>query len=409
MQNFISQYRDFLRLPDVLRMVLSAFASRMPIGMVALAMLMFLREALGSFSQAGFAVGAYFIAMAILAPVTGRLVDRFGPRRLLWILGPMQPLCMLLLFGAAKAGLPFAAIVGCAAAAGIFQPPITVLTRTLWRYRFTDEVTRKRAYAVDAVMIELNFTAGPAIVAMLLATSTPSAAFLLVVAVIAVSFAVFMTSPMLKYWQHHPSEDRHLLGPLTNGRLILLFVTTFGLTFCFGLMEVGYPGYGTGIGSAAFGGVLLALNALGSATGGALYGGMHFKAPLERQYTWAMAIMALPLFLHLAVIDYRPLFAVAAFLAGMCIAPALTAQTMLVARMAPAKYATEAFTWSSTFIVSGLGMGMAVGGTLIERFGMASPFLTGGIMVLTMAAGSSLLSSDQTSTSPAADTEVPGS
>jgi len=391
MRNFISDYRDFLRLPDVLRMVFSAFASRMPIGMVALAMLMFLRETLGSFSQAGFAVGAYFVAMALVAPVTGRLVDRFGPKRLLWILGPLQPLCMLLLFGAAQAGLPFGIIVASAAAAGIFQPPITVLTRTLWRHRFTDEVTRKRAYAVDAVMIELNFTAGPAIVALLLATSTPAAAFLLVVAVIVVSFAVFMTSPVLKYWQHHPAEDRHLLGPLTDGRLILLFVTTFGLTFCFGLMEVGYPGYGTGTGSAAFGGVLLALNALGSATGGALYGGMHLKAPLERQYAWAMAIMAAPLFLHLAVADYRPLFALAAFLAGMCIAPALTAQTMLVARIAPAKYATEAFTWSSTFIVSGLGMGMAVGGTLIEQFGLRTPFLVGGILVLSMALAASLL------------------
>lgn len=407
MHNFISQYRDFLRLPDVTRMVFSAFASRMPIGMVALAMLMFLREALGSFSQAGFAVGTYFVAMAIVAPITGRLVDRFGPGKLLWILGPLQPLCMLLLFGAAKLALPFAAIVAVAAAAGVFQPPITVLTRTLWRYRFADEVTRKRAYAVDAVMIELNFTAGPAIVALLLASSTPSVAFLFVVAVIIVSFAIFMTSPLLKYWQHHPAEDRHLLGPLTDGKLVLLFATTFGLTFCFGLMEVGYPGYGTGMGSPAFGGVLLALNALGSATGGALYGGLHFKAPLERQYTWALAIMAVPLFLHTAVLQYQPLFALAAFLAGMCIAPALTAQTMLVARMAPAKYATEAFTWSSTFIVSGLGMGMAAGGTLIERYGMASPFLAGGAMVLAMATAAAMLPAP--TVSPGADTPAPGS
>jgi MFS family permease len=407
MNQFLSQYRDFLRLPDVARMVFSAFASRLPIGMAALAMLMFLREALGSFSQAGFAVGAYFVAMAIVAPITGRLVDRYGPRRLLWILGPLQPLFMLLLFAAAKSSAPFPIVVACAAAAGIFQPPITVLTRTLWRHRFADELTRKRAYSVDAVMIELNFTAGPALIALLLALSTPSAAFLLMTTVIVFSFAVFMASPMLKYWQHHPAEDRHLLGPLTDARLILLFFTTFGLTFCFGLMEVGYPGYGTGTGSAAFGGVLLALNALGSATGGALYGGLHFKASLERQYTWAMTIMALPLFMHFFLLDYKPLFALAAFMAGMCIAPALTALTMLVARMAPAKYATEAFTWSSTFIVSGLGMGMAVGGTLIEHFGMASPFITGGIMVLAMAAASLLLS--PATASALADTEAPGS
>lgn len=373
------------------RMVFTAFASRMPIGMVALATLMFLRESLGSFSRAGIAVGAYFVTMALFAPVAGRLIDQYGPRRLLWVLGPLQPLFMLVLLGAAKADLPFAVVVIVAAAAGVFQPPITVLTRTLWRYRFADEPTRKRAYAVDAVMIELNFTLGPAFVALLLAFATPTLAFLAVIGVISLSFALFMASPMLKYWQHHAATDRHLLGPLTDPRLVLLFLTTFGLTFCFGLMEVGYPGYATLKSTAAFGGVLLALNALGSAVGGALYGGLHFKAPLEKQYAWALAIMSLPLCLHLAVLDNPPLFALAAFLSGICIAPALTAQTMLVARMAPAKYATEAFTWSSTFIVSGLGMGMAVGGTLIERFGTGSPFLLGSVLVLAMALASSLL------------------
>ena len=65
MNQFFAQYRAFLILPDVTRMVFTAFASRMPIGMVALATLMFLRESLGSFSQAGIAVGAYFVTMAL--------------------------------------------------------------------------------------------------------------------------------------------------------------------------------------------------------------------------------------------------------------------------------------------------------------------------------------------------------
>lgn len=383
---FFQQYRNFLALPDVTRMVLSAFASRLPIGMMALAMLMFLRETLGSFSQAGFAVGAYFTAMAVAAPITGRLVDRFGPRRILWVLGPLHPLTMLALLWAAKSGAAFPLIALCACLSGMLQPPVTVLTRTLWRHRFLDEDLRKRAYSIDAVMIEFNFTLGPALVGTLLAVGTPTLAYCTVIGIVVFSFAVFMASPMLKYWQQHEAEERHLLGPLTDTRLIVLFITTFGLTFCFGLMEVGYPGYATALGTPAFGGALLALNSLGSATGGALYGGLHFKAPLERQYAAALALMSLPLFLHALVADYRALFAVVAFLAGMLIAPALTAQTMLVARLAPAKYATEAFTWSSTFIVSGLGMGMAVGGALIEAFGIRITFCIGAAMVLIMAA-----------------------
>jgi len=39
-----------------------------------------------------------------------------------------------------------------------------------------------------------------------------------------------------------------------------------------------------------------------------------------------------------------------------------------VSSYAPARYATEAFTWSATCIVSGIGAGNALGGYLLERF-----------------------------------------
>ena len=84
-----------------------------------------------------------------------------------------------------------------------------------------------------------------------------------------------------------------------------------------------------------------------------------------------------------------------AFLAGIAIAPTITAQTLLVSRLAPSKYATEAFTWSSTFIVSGLGMGMAVGGVLIETVATKSVFLVGSLVVAAMAALALLLPLDQ--------------
>ena len=48
-----------------------------------------------------------------------------------------------------------------AAVAGAFTPPITVLTRTMWRHRFDDDATRKTAFALDAVLIELAFTPVP--------------------------------------------------------------------------------------------------------------------------------------------------------------------------------------------------------------------------------------------------------
>lgn len=379
----VAPYRDFLRLPDMPAMIAAAWLTRLPIGMNALAILLFMRENLGNFQVAGSVVGIFFVAMALAAPIQGRLIDRIGPRLPLIVTGVMHPALMIALFVATIYSAGVAVLMVIAAAAGAFASPVTILTRTTWRHRFSDEVNRKMAYSIDSIMIEVNFTVGPLLVATITAASSARFALATVIAISCATVAIFFASPILKYWKQEAPVERHLLGPLTDGKLVALFCLTFGLTFCFGLMEVGYPAYATFIGWVAFGGILLALNAIGSAVGGFVYGALHSPMSLERQFTIALAIMALPLFLH-GVIDQHFLFAVVAFLAGVCIAPALTAQTLLVSRIAPAKYATEAFTWSSTFIVTGLGIGMAAGGAIAESYHIKAPFVLAGVIIALM-------------------------
>ena len=95
MRRFAREYRDFFRLPDVAALMAVALAARMPIGMVGLSMLMFLRESLGSYALAGAASGVYFVAMAVGAPVQGRLIDRRGPKDVLVATGIVSPLALL--------------------------------------------------------------------------------------------------------------------------------------------------------------------------------------------------------------------------------------------------------------------------------------------------------------------------
>jgi len=378
------RYLTFLRQPDVASLLLVALFARMPIGMVGFAMLMFLRESMGTFELAGSAVGIGFVAMAIGAPIQGRLIDRYGPRPVLRITGVMHPLALAGILGGAKLGLPFAVIAFFAALSGLFASPITTLTRALWRHRFTGEEDRRVAFALDAVTIELNFTLGPAIVAGLLATSGAMTAFAISIVVVVASFLVFYSSRAPGYFKLEPDAKRHLLGPLTEPRLWLVFIATFGLTLCFGLLEVGYPAFGTALAMPAMGGVLLAINSLGSAVGGTLYGGLHFKASIERQFACALGLMSLPLIAH--GVFMQPLaFAITAFLAGALIAPSIAAQNVLVSRLAPTHYATEAFTWSSSFILLGLGAGMALGGMLVENAGLRANFATGAGVVCAIA------------------------
>ncbi|MBL0144106.1 MAG: MFS transporter [Betaproteobacteria bacterium] len=386
MRRFVAHYRDFFRQPDVAALATAAVLSRMPIGMVGLSMLMFLRETLGSYALAGTVSGAYFLAMAAGAPIQGRLIDRSGPKLTLLVTGIVHPLSLIAVLAAARSGVGLATVAGAAACAGFFSMPITVLTRTLWRHRFASEEDRRRAFAIDSVLIEVNFTLGPAIVAGVLATAGSIVAFSLAIIASVAALLVFVASPALRYFRPEHHGGRHLLGPLTEPRLLLVFVATFGLTTSFGFLEVGYPGYATALAVPALGGIFLSVNSLGSAIGGAIFGGLTLRAPIERQFAATTGLMILPLVLHYFV-DAPAAFAAVAFLAGAAIAPSIASQSVLVSRLAPSHYATEAFTWSSTFILSGLGAGMGFGGWLVETSGAKSPFLAGAAVMAAVSLG----------------------
>lgn len=369
----VARYAAFLRLPDVTRMLAMAILARMPIGTVTLALLLHVRALTGSFAAAGAAVGAYLGTSAATAPFIGRWIDRRGARGALIAMGIASPLALLVLWAAAPLGLSASTILLVAALAGASAPPITVLTRTMWRHRFSDADARKTAFAIDSVLVELAFTLGPALIALLLAIGSPTVAFGAAFVFSTMAVPTFLASPALRYWKHDPHAERHLLGPLTEPRLLAVFATTFLLTCSLGMLEIAYPGFAARAANPPLAGVLLAINSVGSAIGGLIYGGVRFALPTERQLRRTLGIVVVPIAIH-ALITSAVGLAVVAFVAGFLIAPTLTMVTMLVSSYAPSRYATEAFTWSATCIISGIGAGNAFGGVLLERFDPAVVF-----------------------------------
>lgn len=384
MKRFYQPYIDFLRLPDVAVLFAVAAFARLPVSMTALALTLYLRATLGDFARAGSVVGVYFIAMAMVAPVLGRLIDRIGPRLPLRVTGWLQPLALLGIWLAARQQWGFGAVMAAAVIAGLLPPPITIITRTLWRHRFNDDSERRMAYSLDSVMTELNFTLGPAAMGLLAAATSTSAALLVAIAANFIAFLLFMRSSSLRYWQQDAGGLRHWLGPLRDRRLINYFLLGFGLTFCLGLFEVGYPAYALGIAAPVWAGLLIALNGLGSALGGALYGTWHGRS-VEQQYAIAVSFLVVPFVLH-ALVPVLPVFVIVAFVGGVAVAPALTSLTLMTTRRAPALYATEAMTWSSTFIISGLGAGMGGAGLIIEHWSLTTMFWAGAAIAAAMAA-----------------------
>ncbi|HEY7787116.1 MAG TPA: MFS transporter [Casimicrobiaceae bacterium] len=381
----VARYASFFRLPDVTRLLVMAVLARMPIGTVTLAMLLHVRALTGSFAAAGAAVGSYLGASAVTAPLVGRWIDRHGARAALLVTGTGCPAALLALWLAKPLALTTPMLWLVAGLAGAFSPPISVLTRTMWRYRFDDEAARTTAFALDAVLVEFAFTAGPALIALLLAVGSPALAFGAAFVFATLAVPVFVASPALRYWRHDPRAKRHLLGPLAEPRLLAVYATTFLLASGLGLLEVAYPGFAAQAHRPPLAGLLIATNSIGSAIGGLVYGGLGVALARERQLRRVLGMLVLPLVAQ-ALIGSAGWLALVAFVAGLCIAPSMTIVTLLISSYAPARYATEAFTWSATFIVSGVGAGTVLGGVLLERLDSAAVFASAGSAAL-LAAG----------------------
>ena len=188
MRSLAERYAVLLREPGVPRFVALSFVMRMPLGTVGLATLLHVREITGSIAFAGSVVGAMLVAAAAAAPIQGRLIDRHGPRGVLIATGLVAPLALLAILLARPLDLARPGLLAAAVVAGAFAPPVTVIVRTLLRARFAEGALRQSAFALDAVLLELAYTAGPLLIAAAIALHSSTAA--MTVAVLFLSLAV---------------------------------------------------------------------------------------------------------------------------------------------------------------------------------------------------------------------------
>jgi MFS family permease len=376
-----ARYATLLALPELKAALVASSIGRLPIGITGLSLLLLVKSASGSFTSAGSATACYVAGLAALAPVTGRLIDRRGPRPVLLVCGILNPLSLAALVALIEGGTPSWAWLPLAAIAGATFPPITVCMRTLFRQRLGDDPLLATAYSLESVLIETIFIVGPMLVALFVAIASASIAVLFAAACGAAGTQLFLRSPALRKWHLEPPRSSRLLGPLASPRFLSLLAVVLCYSLAFGLVEIGVTGHAAEVGSPALAGVLLGLMSVGSAIGGLAYGSRSWHAPLARQFSITLALMGagiLPLASLVGIWE----FAVFAVLAGVVMAPALAMQSMLVATTAPPDASAEAFTWSATGLLTGIGLGFAAGGTILQAAGSATVFVAASVACL---------------------------
>jgi MFS family permease len=386
----LDRYRALFSVPSARQIFAASLLGRLPIGVTGLAILLLLQTSSGSFALGGAAAGCYVTGLALVAPILGRLIDRNGPRRVLAACSLAFPCALLVLVAASGrtelAWLAFAA----AAAAGAAFPPITVCMRTYFRQSLADDALLSAAYAAESVLIEIIFIVGPLIVALLVAFAAPAAAVWFAAACGFAGTLLFLRVRALRTWRVETRRTAGLLGPLAERRFVKLVAVVLCFATAFGFLEIGLTAYAIERADAAFAGVLLGLMSAGSAVGGIAYGSRGWHYPLARQFATALGLTAL----GLAVLSLRwePwAFTALSVLAGIAIAPALIIQSMLVTRTARAEHSTEAFTWTTSALLAGVGIGLAAGGVMLEHLSAPAALGAGAMAALVAAAGARFL------------------
>jgi MFS family permease len=363
----LARYVALLQPRDLRQTITASMIGRLPIGITGLAILLLVQTATSSFAVGGAATASYVVGLAVVAPALGRVIDRRGPQLILLSCAVAFPVALASLVAAVRwSNSPWVVLVF-AAAAGATFPPITVCMRTYFRRRLRDEALLAAAYSLESVLIELIFIVGPLIVAIFVALASPALAVLFAAACGLVGTLLFLRSPSLRGWRVEPRPAPSFLGPLAQTGFPALVGVIFCYSTAFGLLEVGIAAYATEVGNVALAGLLLGLMSAGSALGGLAYGSRSWHVPLARQFALMLALMGAGLAV-LALPWSTWAFALWSLFVGIVIAPALIIQSMLVAKIARAEHSTEAFTWSASALLSGVGAGVATGGALLEHF-----------------------------------------
>jgi MFS family permease len=368
-------YGALLSVPGVRPVILWGLLARVPFGMSVLAMVFMVRATGGSYADAGIVTGANTVAVALGAPIAGRLIDRGRPKTVLLTYGLLCPALTVVLAVLAWRGAPLWGLAVAAAAAGAANPPIGPAIRKLWPRLVAGEDQRRAAFAFEATVQEVIFVIGPLVVGAAVALFGWGAGLLLsaLLSLCGVLGFVF-TRAVRSAGAPAPGEHahRHILAALSppGVRRVIIFSAGFGVAF--GGVEVALPAFAEGHGGRALASFALAAWSAGSLAGGLLAAGSGREpyAALRMTSLAFTAVLLLPL-----VATSLPMMAAFMFLAGLPIAPSFAITYGLVEDSALPGTQAEVFGWLSMAIVAGFAGGTALGGTLITHAGIRASIL----------------------------------
>lgn len=382
----LESYRRVFARPGAAAFSASGLLARLPISMMTLGIVILVSDLTGSYGMAGQVSASFVIGNAVIAIPHGRLADRFGQTRVLYLDALLFALTTGLLVTAVTEDwtdpLPhlFAALSGAA------MPQIGSMVRGRWANLMTDEQERHTAFAVEAVVDEVVFVTGPALVTFLSTLYAPQTGLLVAIGLGTVGTLLLALQPSTAP-PAHPVHVRGGSDPMPWARVVPIGVAAIAMGALFGALEVGTVAVSEDAGHKAASGALLAVFSFGSLIAGVVAGAITWRSSPLRRFQVGLGLLAVGLFV--LPLGFSLLgIGVVLFVVGSALAPTLIAVVSLLESSTPRSRLTEAMAVFQTGVSAGLAPGAFLTGLVADRSHGASTYwvaVAAGVLTLVAA------------------------
>lgn len=369
----MGNYRRVLGLPGVRTLLLLTFASRIPAAATNMVLTLHVVLTLHrDYGSAGLVGAAGTIGIAIGAPLTGRLVDALGVRKMVTITTVIYATYWLTAWLLPYTGLLVAAFVS-----GVFAMPVMSIGRQALAALVPTE-HRRAAYSLDSISLEMTFMVGPAL-GVLIATkvSTTAAVISVGVMLVASGIALFVVNPPVRGAHEPPSADavRPPRREWIRAPMLVGLITGCGAVFILAGTEVTIVAALRTTGEVGLTGVVIITMCIASAVGGIVYGALH-RTPGPLMLMTLLGLLVVPVGL---VGGQWWVLCLALIPTNLMCAPTLSSTADRISRVAPAAVRGEAMGLHSSALTLGGALGSPIVGTVVDHWNAIGGFAAAGL------------------------------
>lgn len=420
-------YGAILRVRPARRFDLACLLMRMYSYMMNIGTVAMLSLAGYSFLEAGLVSSVIALAIFVLGPRLGKLVDEKGQSRVIpfaaaiSLLGLVALLATVYVHGSVWILFLASLFVGCI-------PSAQALSRARWVYLLRTDKLGDGApnvttiFSYEGILDDVGFMIAPALSIFLASTLTPIAGLVvgglcfLVGSIILVcskdtepkpgwrAQAVETDETSASPASSDSSDPADLADPAdssdssdssdpadpspktkslfrTSRMVRILFVLMLLLGSFFGTFDTTTVAFAEGLGDANIASGALMLSAVVSIVMGFVFGTLRLTVSPYKQVLITAVCIGVGYGLMILINDAVSLYVVSCF-AALFYAPFLIVLNGACERAVPGKRLTEAITWLNAGCTCGLAIGPTLGGFLVDVWGAQAGFLMGGLLAL---------------------------